>query len=442
MMKLEVTELGPNKRALKIEVPEEEVNRQFAQAYVDLNRQVRIPGFRPGKAPLALLEKRYAKVIEEDLIRKLIPDYYDKAVRQAGFVAVQVEVPPLERAKIKKNAPFSFTATVEIKPLIELRDYKAPNPISLKPDKRAVTDEQVAQALDRLREQHAQLDAAPPGTVIGEGDYAVLDVEGFVGSSPLEGAKKEGHLHKVGSKTPVLGIEVDEALVGKQDGDRVEIPQPYPDTHPDPQVAGKTVTFRVVIKAVKQKKLAALDDEFAKDCGPYSSLEELKAKLRGEMETTLKRDIDESYKDQILKRLLETHHFDLPESLVERELTAAIRQHMESRMRQRGKIDQAEDLVKRQEEIKQLRTELLPDATRRVKVGLILEAIAEKEGIRVEEADVAAELERLATRLKLTAEDIRRMVESAGQDMREELFGRILAEKSLDFVYRHAMIQG
>jgi trigger factor len=111
-------------------------------------------------------------------------------------------------------------------------------------------------------------------------------------------------------------------------------------------------------------------------------------------------------------------------------------------MRQRGKIDQAEDLVKRQEEIKQLREELLPDATRRVKLGLILEAIAEKEGIRVEEADVAAELERLAKRLKLTAEDIRRMVESAGQDMREELFGRILAEKSLDFVYRHAMIQG
>jgi trigger factor len=441
-MKLEVTELGPNKRALKIEVPEDEVNRQFAQAYVDLNRQVRIPGFRPGKAPVALLEKRYAKVVEEDLIRKLIPDYYDKAVRQAGFVAVQVEVPPLERAKIKKNAPFSFTATVEIKPSIELRDYKAPSPISLKPDKRVVTDEQVMQALDVLRDQHAQLHAAPPGTVIGEGDYAVLDVEGFVDSSPLEGAKKEGHLHKVGSNTPVLGIEVDQVLLGKKEGDSVEIPQPYPDTHPDPQLAGKTVMFRMAIKAVKQKKLAALDDEFAKDCGPYSSLDELKAKLRGEMEATLKRDIDESYKDQILKRLVETHHFDLPESLVERELTASIRQHMESRMRQRGKIDQAEDLVKRQEEIKQLREELLPDATRRVKVGLILEAIAEKEGIRVEEEDVAAELERLAKRLKLTAEDIRRMVESAGQDMREELFGRILAEKSLDFVYRHAMIQG
>jgi trigger factor len=376
------------------------------------------------------------------LIRKLIPDYYDKAVRQAGLAPLLVEVPPLERAKIKKNAPFSFTATVEIKPPIELRDYKAPNPISLKPDKRVVTEEQVMQALDVLREQQAQLHAAPPGTAIEEGDYTVLDIEGFVDSASLEGAKKEGHLHKVGSKTPVLGVEVDQALLGKKEGDIVEVSQPYSDTHPDPHLAGKSVVFRMAIKAVKQKKLPALDDEFAKDCGAYSSLEELKGKLRTEMETTLKRDIEESYKDQILKRLVETHHFDLPESLVERELTAAIRQHVESRMRQRGKIDQAEDLVKQQEEIKQLREQLLPEATRRVKVGLILEAIAEKEGIRVEEADVAAELERLAKRLKLSAEDIRRMVESAGQDMREELFGRILAEKSLDFVYRHAMIQG
>lgn len=215
-MKLEVTELGPNKRALKIEVPEEEVNRQFAQAYVELNRQVRIPGFRPGKAPLGLLEQRYAKAVEEDLIRKLIPDYYDKAVRQAGIVPVLVEVPPLERAKIKKNAPFSFTATVEIKPAIELRDYKAPNPISLKPDKREVTDEQMTQALEALREQQAQLDAAPPGTTIEDGDYAVLDVRGSVDGTPLEGATKEGHLHKVGSKLPVLGVEVDQALLEKK----------------------------------------------------------------------------------------------------------------------------------------------------------------------------------------------------------------------------------
>src|SRR5206468_16944 len=195
-MKLEVTELGPIKRALKIEVPQEEVNRLFEQAYAELNRQVHIPGFRPGKAPLALLEKRYAKAVEEDVVRRLVPDYYDRAIRQTGLVPVLVEVPPLERAKIKRSAAFSFTATVEIKPKIELRDYRPPNPISLKPDKRTVNDEQINRALEALRDQQAQLDAAAPGTVLADGLFAILDVQGFLDRAPVEGAKAEGHLHR------------------------------------------------------------------------------------------------------------------------------------------------------------------------------------------------------------------------------------------------------
>ena len=158
-MKMDVTELGPMKRALKIEVPADEVTQRLAKAYVELNRQVNIPGFRPGKAPLAMLEKRYAKTVEEDVIRGLVPDFYDKAIRQAGIVPVHVEIPPLDRAKIKKDEPFIFTATVEIRPKIELRDYKAPSPISLKPDNRTVTDEQLDRGLEVLREQQARLEA-------------------------------------------------------------------------------------------------------------------------------------------------------------------------------------------------------------------------------------------------------------------------------------------
>ena len=304
-MKMEMTELGPMKRALKIEVSAEEVAQRFLHAYSELNRQVRIPGFRPGKAPKALLEQRYAKAVEEDVIRSIVPDFYDRAVREAGIVPVTVEVPPLERVKIKRDAPFTFTATVEIKPTIELRDYKAPNPISLKPDKRTVTDEQIDRALEVLREQHARLDAAPAGTTLGDGDFAVVDLEGWLEGASLEGTKKEGQLHRVGSKASILGIEIDAHMLGKREGEIVEIPQAYPASHPDPRVAGKTVQFRLAVKSVKRKHLPALDDEFAKDCGPYASLQEIKDKLRGEMEKALKRDIEESYKDTILKRLVE-----------------------------------------------------------------------------------------------------------------------------------------
>ena len=438
-MKMEMTELGPMKRALKIEVPAEEVARRFVQAYKQLNRQVHVPGFRPGKAPQALLEQRYAKAVEEDVVRGLVPDYYDQAVRQAGISPVLVEIPPLERVKIKKDAAFTFTATVEIKPKIELRDYKAPNPISLKPDKRTVTDEQLAKGMEVLREQHARLDAAPAGHGVVDGNFVILSLEGRLDGSPLEGTKKEGHLHKVGSKATLLGLDIDSHLLGKKEGESFEIAQPYPASHPDARVAGKTVHFTVMVNAVKVKVLPALDDEFAKDCGAYGSLTELQDKLRGEMEKALKREIEDTYKDTIVKRLVETHHFELPETLVERELEAIIRQHMQQRQR-RANLEGAGSLES--EDLNNLRQENRDEASRRVKVGLILEAVAEQEHLTVTQEDLNNEVVRLATELKIPQADLVKMIQTGGQDSIEELRSRILAEKSLDFVYRNAVIQG
>lgn len=435
-MKMEMTELGPMKRALKIEVPADEVTQRFARAYVELNRQVNIPGFRPGKVPLALLEKRYAKTVEEDVIRSLVPDFYDKAIRQAGIVPVLVEIPPLDRVKIKKNEPFTFTATVEIKPKIELRDYKAPSPISLKPDKRTVTDEQLDRGLEVLREQQARLEAAPTGHTIVDGDYIVLDMQGTLDGAPLEGTKKEGQLHKVGSHASILGLEIDSHVGGKKEGDVLEIPQPYPANHPDPRVAGKTILFALTIKSVKEKKLPALDDEFAKDCGPYNSLQEIKDKLRDGMEQALKREIEDTYKDTIIKRIVETHHFDLPETLVERELEAIIRQHVQQQRKAAAQESPGT------EDLTSLRQEHRKEAARRVKLGLVLEAIAEKEGLTVTQDDFNAEIMRLASELKMPAADLVKMIKAGGQESIDELRTRILADKALDFVYRNAVIQG
>jgi trigger factor len=438
-MKMEVTELGPMKRALKIEVPADEVTQRFSRAYVELNRQVRIPGFRPGKAPLAILEKRYAKAVEEDVIRSLVPDFYDRAIKEAGISPVLVEIPPLDRVKIKKDAAFTFTATVEIKPTIELHDYKTPNPISLKPDKRTVADEQVDRALDVLREQQARLDEAPAGTALAEGDFAVVDLEGFLDDAPLEGTKKEGQLHRVGSKATLLGIDIDAHLAGKKEGDLVEIPQTYPASHPDQRVAGKTVQFHLRVTGAKKKILPALDDEFAKDCGPYTSLQEIKDKLRSEMEKALKRDIEESYKDTILKRLADTHHFDLPETLVERELDTIVRQKL--REQQRSRVADSSPAADA-EAIKKIREEHREAANRRVKVGLILEAVAEKEGLSVTQEDLNNEVTRLSAELKVPMADLVKMIQAGGQESIEQLHTRVLADKALDFIYRHAVIQG
>lgn len=441
-MKLEVTELGPVKRAIKIEVPEEAVNKEFDRVYTDLRRQVRIPGFRPGKAPVAMLEKRYAKAVEQDVIQRLVPDYYQRAMKEAGVFPVLVEIPPLERMKVKRNASLTFTATVEIKPTIELRDYRPPNPISLKPDTRSVTEEDVEKALENLRQAQARIDAAPTGTPLDEGLYAVVNIEGLLDGQPIEGSKKEGHLHRVGSGELVLGVKIDEALLGKTEGQVAEVIQEYPATHPDERLAGKSVTFRIAIVGVKQKVVPALDDEFAKDCGPYETLTQLKDKVRAELEHALKREVEETHKDQIIERLLEMHHFELPEAMVDREVKAMVRQRLMEAQRKKGGNQAIDDEGQLESEAKRLAQEITPEAKKRVKLGLILEAIADKEGIQVSDQEIEEEIMKLAQSLQIPVEHIREMVRSGGESSRQEFQDRIRAEKALQLVYQFAVIQG
>ena len=441
-MKLEMTELGPVKRALKIEVPEDAVTSEFQKVYAELKKQVRIPGFRPGKAPIELLQKRYSQLVGKDVIQRLVPDYYQRAVKESGVVPVVVDIPPLDRMKVEPNTAFTFTATVEIKPAIKLGDYRPPNPISLKKDARSVTDEQIDQALQTLREQQAQIDAVSAGTVLQDDLYAVLTIQGTVDDHPVEGSQKNGHLHKIGSNTPILGVDLDEHLRGKTAGETLEIPQPYPANHPDPNLAGKTMVLQVTIDAVKEQKLPDLDDEFAKDCGDYETLADLKTAITSQLENILKQDLEEAYKDQVIERLLQMHHFDIPEVLIERELQTIVRQKLMKEHRQSHREDDLEEPVRLQEEAKRLQQEQQPEAKRRVKLSLILDAISEKEGIQISEEEVQAEIQKLATTLKLPVEEIQRMVEAGGPSAQEEFRERMKAEKALQFVYQNAVIQG
>ena len=440
-MKLEVTELGPMKRAIKIEVPKDAVNKEFDRAYTDLKRQVRIPGFRPGKAPIAMLEKRYAKAVEQDVIQRLVPDYYQRAVQEADVSPVLVEIPPLDRMKAQRNDTLTFTATVEIKPKIELRDYRPPNPISLKPDVRTISDGDIDKALENLRQSQARIDAAPKDTALVESLYAVVNIEGFLDGEPIEGSKKDGHLQQVGSNEPVLGVKIDEALMGKIEGQTAEVVQEYPATHPDERLAGKSVNFRISIIGVKQKNVPELDDEFAKDCGSYETLEQLKDKVRVELESSLKRSIEEAHKDKIVERLVEMHHFDLPDVLVDREVKAMVRQRLMDEQRKKGGT-QADDQTHWEAEVARLQQELAPDAKKRVKLALILETIADKEGITVSEDELREEIKKLAQSLQIPVENIQEMIQSGGDASRKEFHDRILAEKSLQLVYQFAVIQG
>jgi trigger factor len=427
-MKLEVTELGPVKRAVRIEVPAEDVAKRFRDVYADLRSQVHIPGFRPGKAPLALLEKRYAKDVEDDVVRSLVPEYYQKAMKQAGFTPVAVDLPPIERIKVKDGAPLVFTTTVEIKPVFELREYKG---ITLKQDKRAVTEEELDKAMQVLRQQHAQIEVVDEDRGVVEGDYVQVRMDQVEGPKQPAEFKPESHLFRVGDKTQVYGLTLDEAVLGKKKGEAIQVSEEG------------TGTARGVVQMIKQKVLPELDDEFAKDLGDYKTLAELREKVRTQLEQGLKREIEEMYKDQIMKRLVDLHHFDIPESLVERELDAMVQSERTRRHRIRRMISHGETGQQEVEkfDVRKFRDESLPTAQQRVKLGLVLEAIAQKEGIAVTDADLEYECLQMARALQVDVAEVVKMLRAGGEDAVEDLKSRILAEKALQFVYEKAIIQ-
>ena len=427
-MKLEVTELGPVKRAVRIEVPAEDVAKRFRDVYADLRSQVHIPGFRPGKAPLALLEKRYAKAVEDDVVRSLVPEYYQKAMQQAGFTPVAVDLPPIERIKIKDGAPLVFTTTVEIKPVFELREYKG---ITLKQDKRAITEEELDKAMQVLRQQHAQIEVVKEDRGVVEGDYVQVRIEQVEGPNQPAGFKPESHLFRVGDKTQVYGLTLDEAVLGRKKGEAIQAGQ---------EGIG---TARGMVQTIKQKVLPELDDEFAKDLGDYKSLAELREKVRTQLEQSLKRDIEETYKDQIMKRLVDLHHFDIPESLVQRELDAMVQSERTRRHRIQQMISHGTEGPQEGEkfDVRKFREESLPTAQQRVKLGLVLEAIAQKEGVAVTDADLEYECRQMARALQVDVAEVVKMLRDGGEDAVEDLKSRILTEKALQFVYEKTIIQ-
>jgi len=426
-MKLDVTELGPVKRAVRIEVPAEDVSKRFQDAYAELRNQVHIPGFRAGKAPQALLEKRYAKAVEDDVIRRLIPEYYSKAMKETGFRPVAVDLPPLERIKIKNGTPLVFTTTVEIKPVFELREHKG---ITLKQDKRTITEEELDKAMQMLRHQHAQIETVQEDREIAAEDIVQVAIAQVERANAPSGFKPETHLIRAGDKTPICGAVLDEAILGKKKGAAFE-------------ASGPSLTVRGTVQAIKHKVLPDLDDEFAKDLGEYKTLVELRDKVQTQLERSLKRDIDETYKDLLMKRLVEIHHFDTPESLVQRELDAMVHaeRSRQQRLRHLASHGEGEGEGLPAFDARKFREESLSTAQQRVKLGLILEAIAEKEGIAVVEADIEEECRQMARALQVDVAEVVKMLKSGGEDAIEDLRARILAEKALQFVYEKAIIQ-
>ena len=424
MVRIDVEDLGPTKRRLQIEVPGEVVTREIDSAYQKLGKRVKVKGFRPGKVPRTILQRYYGDYIENEVITALINDTYFKAISDKDIKPVAQ--PTIDNGTLEEGKPFAYSATVEVKPDIQVKNYLG---LQLEGRKAEVAKDDVGKRLRELQELHAQLVTVEGRKRVRDGDFIIIDYEGFSGGKPFEGSSGKDFMLQVGSGGFIPGF--DEEIIGRERDDEVEVEMTFPENHP--KMAGRHAVFRARIKEVKEKILPKLDDEFAKDIGEYKDLEEVKARIREDLkregEESKRRDLE----NQLVEKLIDGNPFDVPRSMVEGQIDYLV---ADAKIRLASQGFALKDVGV---EEGKLRKDFEEAALKRVKQELILEKISTLEGISVKNEEVTERLREISLRTNQNVEKVRGYYQKG--DRMEELKAKIVEEKTLDFLLKGSHIK-
>ena len=421
--KVDVETVDSVRRRLAVEVPAEEVSAEIEKAYAQLARDAKVRGFRPGRVPRPVLERLFGDRVRADVFERLIQQSYAEVVEARQIAAVGH--PEIVTEQARPGEALRYSATVEVKPDIVVERYTG---LAVERPLVPVTDADVDAFLERLRQSLAQLHPIIDRSTVEVGDVVTADYEGRVdGRSVGRGEHREIEIGANG-----FPREFDQHLVGATVGSEVDFAVSYPADHGAAELAGKTVNFRVQVRALSHKEVPPLDDEFAKDHGECSTLAELRQRVRTRLEAEAAQHADDAMRQGLLGALAEANDVPIPSALIERRTEALMeevwREWQQRRIRPKNET----------EALARLREELQPRARQQVKIALLLEAIARQEGISVSEADVDDRIAALATDAGAGAERLRAFYQDAGA--RRELWNRLLQARAVDAVVRTAQI--
>jgi trigger factor len=424
-MKVTVEELSPSRRALNVEVAPEQVAATMEATLKELSRKIHVPGFRKGKVPPEIIQRRFQSDIQEEVLRELIPDSYRQALTQVELTPVSQ--PRVEDVHFHAGEPLRYRAIVEVKPPVTMKDYRG---IPLERKVVEVTDQEVERALEFLREDAAEY-APMEGWPAMRDDLIVLDHEGSIHGKPFKSGSGRNLTLLLGRGGYLPGFE--EQVVGLQKGDSKQFRLTLPADSPRKDLAGRTAEFRVAIKEVKKRRVPELNDEFARTAGDVESVAALRDKLRERLKARKVREQEAELKRTLLEKLAATHEVELPEALVEAE-AASLLQEMLGTLRASG--GRVQGLAENAEALSAKAFEM---ARRRVKESLLLDAVARQEKLTVSDAEVEAEIEAMAAAYPAEGgAPVRRAMEDPGR--RAGLQARLLERKALEFLYQEARI--
>ncbi len=391
--------LEGNRGVLTVEVSAEKVNEGLNAAFQKVVKQVNVPGFRKGKMPRQMFEKRFGvESLYQDALDILLPEAYGSAIDEAGIEPV--DRPDIDIEQMEKGKELIFKATVTVKPEVTLGEYKG---LEVEAFDTNVTDEDIANELKTLQERQAELVIKEEGTV-ENGDTVVLDFEGFVDGEAFEGGKAENHSLEIGSGSFIPGFE--EQLVGLATGESKEVEVTFPEEYHAAELAGKPAVFKVTIHEIKGKELPALDDEFAKDVDDeVETLDALKEKIRTRLEDSKKHEAEHNLRDTVVEKAAANAEVEIPDVMVNNEVNRML-QEFEQRLQMQGMNLELYFQFSGQDE-NALREQMKEEAVIRVRTNLTLEAIAKTENLEVTDEDVNAELENMAGMYNMTVDSIK-----------------------------------
>lgn len=428
-MKINVQTTSPIERKLTIEVPPERVDRELEKAYVQLGRRVKLRGFRPGHVPRGVLVRNFKAEVEREVVEKLVSGTFVEAAKAEGVKAVAPPNVSLEGALAEGQA-FKYTATVEVKPVVVPKDYRG---LSVTRRVPAVGDAEVEAELAKLQESYARLVPAEGRDVAQEGDFALIDHEGTIAGAPFDGSHAQDVTVKVGQGKVEEGFIA--ALVGKQVGETAEFEEPFPADHRSEALRGKQAHMKVVLKGLKVRQLAALDDALARQVGieGIETLEQLRARIRADLGKREAKRAQSELKDALLKAALERNGFEVPPSMVERAIDAMLEGTVERFARMGVDVSQL-DL-----DVARLRGDLREQALLQVRGSLLLEAVAQAEQLEVTEDDLQAEVARVAEEVGVPLQKAQQQMR--GKEARAALENRVREDKALALLEQSATIQ-
>lgn len=424
MVQSRVEDLSPVVKKVSVELAPDHVKAALETAFTSVSRTVKLKGYRQGKVPRRLVERFFGDDVKKDVAQKLVTGSIHEAL--AEHKLDPVAPPRVENGSVEAGQPFKYTATVEVRPKVEPKDYEG---LTVPKADTEVTDAQVDERIEEMRSEHSMFVPIEGREVAEQGDFASCDYEGFLEGAPLRGARREGVLLEV-----VPGSMLDnkaEGLLGARIGETRELGVTFPADYAVEELRGKEARFQTVVKGLKKREVPALDDAFVQDLGGEAkTVSDLRAKLRSEMEQQKKERAEGEQREKVLEALVEKNPIEAPPALVERNVDAMLQGMLEGFMR-RGVDPRQLGL-----NFDRMRDELRQRALLEVKGYLLLEAIAEKEKLEASEDDLEKHFDKLAAELKQPADKVKAAFRR--QDSIESLKARLRQDKALAFLLAKA----